>query len=62
VAGLAWLPWAVIHLLYLPPSNLRIEVLLQWLWTKLSGIRSSQLIAQKPVEYKHQPTAELMKL
>src|SRR5271154_6614112 len=30
---LAWLPWALIHLLYLPLSNLRIEVLMQWLWS-----------------------------
>jgi NADH dehydrogenase len=59
---LAWLPWAVIHLLYLPLSNLRIAVLLQWVWALLSGTRGSQLIAQKPADYKHQPTAELTKL
>jgi NADH:ubiquinone reductase (H+-translocating) len=52
---LAWLPWAAIHLLYLPLSNLRFEVLLQWLWSKRSGTRGSQLISHKPVEYKHQP-------
>jgi NADH dehydrogenase len=57
---LAWLPWAIIHLLYLPLSNLRIAVSLQWFWTILSGTRGSQLIAQKPAEYKPQPTAELM--
>jgi NADH dehydrogenase len=57
---LAWLPWAVIHLLYLPLSNLRMAVSLQWFWTILSGTRGSQLIAQKPPEYKPQPTAEVM--
>jgi NADH:ubiquinone reductase (H+-translocating) len=58
---LAWLSWAVIHLLYLPLSNLRIAVFLQWLWALLSGTRGSQLIAQRPAEYKHQPTADLIK-
>jgi NADH dehydrogenase len=59
---LAWLSWAVIHLLYLPLSNLRMAVFLQWLWALVSGTRGSQLIAQKPAEYKHQPSAEPLKL
>ena len=43
----AWLLWAAIHLAYLPLRSLQSAVLLQWIWTNLSGIRGSQLISQK---------------
>jgi NADH dehydrogenase len=59
---MAWLSWAVIHLLYLPLSNLRIAVFLQWIWALLSGSRGSQLIAQDPADFEHQPSSALMKL
>jgi NADH dehydrogenase len=54
---LAWLPWAVIHLAYLPLSNLRIAVFLQWLWAFLSGTRGSQLIAQSQPSTNTNPSA-----
>lgn len=40
----AWLGWAAIHVLYLPQSNLRVGVFLQWIWTYLTGQRGSRII------------------
>jgi len=40
----AWLGWASIHLLYLGQQSLRMSVLLQWMWTFLTGNRGSRLI------------------
>jgi len=40
----AWLAWAFIHIQYLALRNLRASVLLQWLWTYLTGARGSRLI------------------
>ena len=33
----AWLAWAFIHIRYLAQRNLRASVLLQWMWTYLTG-------------------------
>ena len=41
---LAWLAWAVIHIQFLATPNLRISVLIQWVWTFLTGQRGSRLI------------------
>jgi NADH dehydrogenase len=41
---MGWLPWAAIHIAYLAQSSLRFSVLLQWLWTYLTGQRGSVLI------------------
>lgn len=41
---LGWLPWAAIHIAYLAHSSLRLAVLVQWLWTYLTGQRGSVLI------------------
>lgn len=50
LAGLpAWVPWAAIHIAYLPLLNLRSVVFLQWIWTDLTGIRGSLLISQKMI-------------
>jgi len=50
----AWLGWALIHLLYLGKQSLRMSVLLQWMWTFLTGSRGSRLILnaneQTPVQ------------
>jgi NADH dehydrogenase FAD-containing subunit len=50
----AWLGWASIHLLYLGNQSLRMSVLLQWMWTFLTGNRGSRLILnaneQTPVQ------------
>jgi NADH dehydrogenase len=49
----AWLAWAFIHIRYLAQRNLRASVLLQWMWTYLTGARGSRLIVN------HQaPTSE----
>jgi NADH:ubiquinone reductase (H+-translocating) len=41
---LAWLAWASVHLRFLAQSNLRASVLIQWVWTYLTGQRGSRLI------------------
>jgi NADH dehydrogenase FAD-containing subunit len=41
---LAWLAWAIIHVMYLAAPSLRVSVLLQWAWTFLTGQRGSRLI------------------
>jgi NADH:ubiquinone reductase (H+-translocating) len=40
----AWLAWAFIHVHYLALKNMRGSVLLQWLWTYLTGARGARLI------------------
>ena len=40
----AWLVWAFVHLMFLATSSLRLSVLLQWIWTYLTGQRGSRLI------------------
>jgi NADH:ubiquinone reductase (H+-translocating) len=40
----AWLAWAFIHIRYLAQRNLRASVLLQWMWTYLTGARGARLI------------------
>lgn len=40
----AWLAWAAVHLQFLATSSLRLTVLLQWLWTYVTGQRGSRLI------------------
>ena len=41
---LAWLVWAAVHLEFLSQSYLRTSVLLQWVWTYVTGRRGSRLI------------------
>jgi NADH dehydrogenase len=43
---LTWLIWAVLHILALPQPQNRFRVLPQWIWSYLSGQRSSRLIAE----------------
>ena len=40
----AWLLWAAVHLQFLATSSLRLSVLLQWIWTGVTGQRCSLLI------------------
>src|SRR5882724_11506882 len=42
---LAWMVWKAVHLQFLAQSSLRISVVVQWVWTYLSGQRGSRLIA-----------------
>jgi NADH dehydrogenase len=41
---LAWLVWAVIHIQFLAEPSLRFSVLMQWIWTYISGKRAERLI------------------
>jgi len=41
---LAWMAWAAVHLEFLAQSSLRVSVLVQWMWTYLTGQRGSRLI------------------
>jgi NADH dehydrogenase FAD-containing subunit len=40
----AWLTWAAVHLQFLATSSLRLTVLLQWIWTYITGQRGARLI------------------
>ena len=44
----AWLVWALIHLMFLPQLQNRRRVQNQWLWSYLTGQRSSRLVAEAP--------------
>jgi NADH dehydrogenase len=43
-----WLVWVFIHLMSLPQLQNRLRVLRQWLWSYLTGQRSSRLISETP--------------
>jgi NADH dehydrogenase len=43
-----WLVWALIHLMFLPQLQNRRRVQNQWLWSYLTGQRSSRLVAEAP--------------
>jgi len=43
-----WLVWATLHVLALPQLQNRFRVQTQWLWSYLSGQRSSRLISEGP--------------
>lgn len=43
-----WLVWAALHVLALPQLQNRFRVQTQWLWSYLSGQRSSRLISEEP--------------
>jgi NADH dehydrogenase FAD-containing subunit len=40
----AWLAWAGVHLQFLANTSLRLSVLLQWIWTYVTGRRGVRLI------------------
>src|SRR4029077_11028805 len=42
----SWFVWAFVHLLFLPPLQNRMRVETQWLWSYISGQRSSRLIPE----------------
>jgi len=43
---MAWLVWAAIHIQFLATTNLRLSVLVQWMWTYLTSQRGSRLIVK----------------
>jgi NADH dehydrogenase len=42
----AWAAWAFVHLQFLGVYNLQLSVLVQWIWTYLTGQRGSSLIVK----------------
>jgi NADH dehydrogenase len=45
---LTWLVWAFVHILSLPQLQNRLRVQRQWVWSYLTGQRSSRLIPEPP--------------
>jgi NADH:ubiquinone reductase (H+-translocating) len=45
---ITWLVWVFIHVMTLPQLQNRLRVQRQWLWSYLSGQRSSRLISEAP--------------
>jgi len=45
---LTWLVWAFVHILALPQLQNRLRVQRQWIWSYLTGQRSSRLIPEPP--------------
>ena len=43
---LAWLAWAFVHMVALPERQNRMRVRMQWLWSYLTGQRSSLLVSE----------------
>jgi len=49
LAGItAWFAWAFVHLMFLPQLQNRLRVQNQWLWSYITGQRSSRLISEAP--------------
>jgi len=42
----AWLPWAMIHLAFLPAANNRFSVFMQWAWSYVTSQQQSRLILE----------------
>lgn len=49
---LAWLAWVFIHIIALPHGQNRMRVRKQWLWSYVSGQRSSLLMSEGPHKVK----------
>ena len=45
---IVWLVWLFLHLMSLPQNHNRVRVHIQWLWSHLTGQRSSRLIPEMP--------------
>jgi NADH dehydrogenase len=43
---LTWILWVLIHVMFLPQVQNRLRVQLQWLWSYVTGQRSSRLIPE----------------
>jgi NADH dehydrogenase len=53
-----WFVWAFIHLMFLPQVQNRVRVERQWLWSYLTGQRSSRLIPESRLVTKEPRVAE----
>lgn len=51
LSGLSsWLLWALVHVMFLPQLQNRLRVQIQWLWSYVTGQRSSRLIPEPGVK------------
>lgn len=55
---LAWLVWAGVHLAFLAQRSMRMSVLVQWMWTFLTGARGAQLIVRHLALPLHKPVSQ----
>jgi NADH dehydrogenase len=51
---LTYLVWAFVHILALPQQQNRMRVQRQWLWSYITGQRSSRLIPELPKAASHE--------
>lgn len=55
---LAWLAWAGIHIEFLGQGSLRVSVLVQWIWTYLTGQIGSRIIVNHHASEQQKPAGE----
>jgi NADH:ubiquinone reductase (H+-translocating) len=52
LAGFAtWIVWALLHIMFLPQLQNRLRVQTQWIWSYLTGQRSSRIILEPKRDY-----------
>ena len=50
-----WVVWAFVHVMFLPQGQNRLRVQMQWLWSYITGQRSSRLIPETRAELAIKP-------
>ncbi len=53
---IAWIGWAMVHVLFLPQLSLRVSVFMQWVWTYVTTQRGSRLIVDHCDTKRKSPT------
>jgi NADH:ubiquinone reductase (H+-translocating) len=53
-----WVVWALIHVMFLPQGQNRLRVQMQWLWSYMTGQRSSRLIPEPRAELDTKPALQ----
>jgi NADH dehydrogenase len=53
-----WFLWALLHVISLPQLQNRLRVQIQWVWSYMSGQRSSRLISEASQDIKAPERAE----
>jgi NADH dehydrogenase len=53
-----WVVWALVHVMFLPQGQNRLRVQMQWLWSYITGQRSSRLIPEPRAELVIKPTMQ----